>query len=255
MEMSKKQLFFLLLVQSTLYCPKTPVAIYFDLVYQNEEADNLVKNLIYAPALFSVLRNKFGYIKATYVMTQLLYHKTTMKDMGEELGKTITGIGNVTKALMTEVRNKLNIDLPDEALRPLIELAISPIQFPENIKLIRQIKSHKHTIGLSAQDPLSFEIYRQKMNTKYNVEISELFDSIVINPALYENKINLNPKDRKTSTNIIISENISPADSLSLAVQAATQHVAKQKNETPIIKTYEELRDYASKQLSNFAPF
>ena len=242
MKISKKQLFLLFFVNLGIYCQKTPVAIYFNLVYQNDDSGNIVGNLASTSALFAVLREKFGYFKATYIFGQMLRYKSTMKEMGEEIGKTMTGIGNVTRELMNRVRNELSLDLPDEAHRPLTELGISPVSSLENIELIRKLKNQRPTIGLSAEDPLSFEIYQQKMNIKYNIEVSELFDEIVINPALYDKEI----VEKRNTTNIIISGNLSHSDSLSLAIQAATKHIFKQKHKTPIIKTYEQLQQFAS---------
>lgn len=240
-------IFTLTVANSSLYGQKEPIAILLDLISKNDAAPNIVQTLSDIGPLFLALKSKLGYIQATWLMTQLTYYKPNIQTFAEKIAKETKGTGNITKKLIAKIRSDLLIDLPDEAHKPLTEMGTVPVLYPENVKCIKKIKQHSLLIGIGTQDPLGYEVYKEKMLTNHNINLGTLIDQIVLIPSLDDSSDTLkDPGYYQHKQGWYIAAEPYPSAYCKTAIMAALGNSGYSEKALSIIDTSKKLQRLAS---------
>jgi len=239
--------FTLTVANSSLHGQKEPIAIILDLISKNDEAPNIVQTLSDIGPLFLALKSKLGYIQATWLMTQLTYYKPNIQTFAEKIAKKTKGTGNITKQLIAKIRKDLLKDLPYEAHKSLTEMGTVPVLYPKNIKCIDRIRQHFLLIGISTQDPLGYEVYKEKMLANHKINLGNIVDQIVLIPSLDDSSDTLrDPGYYQHKQGWYIAAESYPSPYCKTAIMAALGNSGYSEKALSIIDTSEKLQRLAS---------
>lgn len=221
---------------TTIISQKDIIALHLNLLSHNATTEHIVYSALQNA---TSLRRTIGFKNGAY----LAIKAWTLATWGEKIAETTSGLGNITTKVVERIKNEMKINLPDEVLRQLVELATDPEPNKGALELIQKLKKQYLLVGISEQDPLEHEIYVKKMKEKNKIDVTSLFDQFVIISAN-----NDNDDRRENGLQWYSAPEPYPSEPFKKAISAAAQSTKHMRTggTIKVIDTSEELAELAS---------
>jgi len=151
-----------------------------------------------------------------------------MQKKGEELGKQMNGIVNVTRALINHFKQQ-GYALNETDIPIFSEHAIEPILHKDGIELLQQLKeSGADIIGISNHDTEEDHIYVQKMSQKASLTLPNMLARMIVVPYQGNPFVNNKQEEYYPSEHIFTADkNGYPSENYVKLFKKAAQSVSK----------------------------
>jgi len=164
------------LFSMVIYCQEEPLIVPLALAGKNPSTSTIVRSVL---ANANGLRRTIGWVNAAY----LARHAWTLADWGEEIAQNTYGIGNVVDKLIKRIESDLDLPLPQETLREMVNVAVIPEPNNNVVQKLLALKENRTLYAVSNQDELEHQIFSKKMFERHKIDLPSIFDRTFIAPA------------------------------------------------------------------------